>query len=94
MAWYSQGDNGLTLRIRVAPGARTSEVVEVVDDELKVRVAAPAREGKANDELVRFVAKALGVPRRSVSIAHGAGSRHKVVDVVGEGLDPTRLDPG
>ena len=75
-------------------GARTSEAVEVADDELKVRVAAPAREGKANDELVRFVAKALGVPRRSVSIAHGPGSRHKVVDVVGEGLDPTRLDPG
>jgi uncharacterized protein (TIGR00251 family) len=94
VAWFSRRDDGLILRVRVVPGARRSEVVEPVGAELKVRVAAPAREGKANDELVRFVAKAFGVPRRSVRIVHGAGSRHKVVEIVGEALDPTRLAPG
>lgn len=91
--WCTTTDDRTILHVRVVPGARTSEVVGVTDDELKVRVAAPAHEGKANKELVRFLAKALGVPRSAVSIDRGGSSRHKVLSVRGVALDPDRLLP-
>jgi len=50
-------------------------------DALKVRVSAPANEGKANAELVRFLARQLGVPARDVEIVSGHQARTKVVAV-------------
>lgn len=52
-------------------------------DAVKVRLAAPPVDGAANDELIRFVAERLGVPRAAVRIAAGATSRRKVVEVDG-----------
>lgn len=54
---------------------------------LKVRLAAPPVDGTANDELVRFVAERLGVPRRAVRLVAGAGARRKVVEVDGVAAD-------
>lgn len=56
-------------------------------DALKVRVAAPANEGKANAELVRFLARALEVSRSSVELLSGERSRDKVIRVPGN-TDP------
>lgn len=79
------------LSIRVQPGAARSEVSGPYGDALRVRVAAPANDGKANTELVRFLAEALGVPRSAVSITRGSSSRDKVVRVEPIDLDLTRL---
>lgn len=65
------------------PGARCSELTGVADGRLRVRLAAAAIEGRANDELVRFLAATLGVPRRDVSVSAGARSRRKLVAVAG-----------
>ena len=62
-------------------------------ESLKVRVAAPPVEGKANDALTAFVAKALGLPRRAVSIVKGESSREKVLLVTEATADPARLLP-
>ena len=51
--------------------------------ELRVRVAAPPADGRANRELCRFLAETLGVPRREVTIVAGEGGRHKTVQVGG-----------
>jgi uncharacterized protein (TIGR00251 family) len=59
-------------------------------ERLKIRIAAPALDGRANEALVAFVAEALGVPKRSVRVAAGERSRDKVV-AVGADSDPTRL---
>lgn len=56
-------------------------------DALKVRVAAPANEGKANAELVRFLARTLEVGRNSVQLLSGERSRDKVIRVPGD-TDP------
>lgn len=59
-------------------------------DRLKIRIAAPALDGRANEALVALVAAALGVPKRSVHVAAGERSRDKVV-AVGPDCDPARL---
>jgi uncharacterized protein (TIGR00251 family) len=61
--------------------------------ELKIRVAAPPVDGQANEELVRFLAKQLGVPRSAVKIVSGIGSRSKVaaIEGIGAGEAATRL---
>jgi uncharacterized protein len=58
----------------------------VADGRLRVRVAAPALEGRANRELCRFLAHELGVPRTRVRVTAGESSRRKVVSVDGVGL--------
>jgi uncharacterized protein (TIGR00251 family) len=70
---------GATLRVKVQPAAKKSEFAGAEGDELKIRVAAPAREGEANRECVRFIAKALGLAKSDVEIIRGAKSRHKAL---------------
>lgn len=79
--WARRLDDGWSLTIRVQPGAARSEVVGLYGDALRVRVAGPAVDGKANAELVRFLAELLGLPSRAVSITRGHTSRTKVVHV-------------
>ena len=79
--WARRTDGGWTLAVRVQPGARRSEIVGELGDELKVRLAAPPVDGRANAELVRFVAELAGVPRRNVRLTLGHSSRSKVVEV-------------
>ena len=71
----------MTLAVWVTPGASRSEFTGVADGRLRIRLAAPAREGKANDELVRFLAGVLGVSRRDVTVIAGSAGRRKLVHV-------------
>ncbi len=74
------GDVVLTLHVQ--PGAKRSDFAGKYGDALKLRLAAPAVDGKANAELVRFLADAFGVPQRNVEIVRGESSRAKVVRVI------------
>lgn len=78
-AFAEQVSDGVRLRVWVVPGARRSEVAEVRDGYLRLRLAAPAREGRANDELVRFVAARLGLRRSAVRVVNGHTSRRKAL---------------
>lgn len=75
--------------VHVQPRATASAVTGVHGDALKVRLAAPPVDGAANEELVRFLAAELGVPRRSVRLVSGLTSRAKVVEV--EGIEESRV---
>lgn len=72
--------------VHVQPRATRTEVAGRHGDAVKIRLAAPPVDGAANEELVRFVAETLRVPRRSVHIAHGLTGRRKTVVV--DGLSP------
>lgn len=74
------GDVMLTLHVQ--PGANHSTFAGKYGDALKLKLAAPAVDGKANAELVRFLADAFGVPQRNVEIVRGETSRSKVVRVM------------
>jgi len=91
MLWATRAPDGWLLTVHTQPGARRSEVAGTHGDALKVRVAAPPVEGRANDELTALIAAALGVPRRLVSVVRGATSRRKTVLVSVPEADPARL---
>jgi uncharacterized protein (TIGR00251 family) len=71
------------LLLRIVPNAKRSEFVGRQGNALKVKIAAPALEGRANEELVKFLAEALGVGRRDVTLLRGEKSRDKFVQIVG-----------
>jgi uncharacterized protein (TIGR00251 family) len=96
-SWWSKGEGGITVAVRVAPGARRSEVVDASGDRLRVRVAAPAHEGKANAEIQRFLAGVFEVRASRVSLVRGERSRDKSVWIAGIAEPPAGLlgtDPG
>jgi hypothetical protein len=80
--------DALVLDLHVQPGAKRTEAAGRHGDRMKIRLAAPPVDGAANDELVRFVAEAFGVPKRNVEIVSGATSRQKRVRVTGATTRP------
>ena len=69
--------------MHVVPRARTTEVAGHHGDALKIRLAAPPVDGAANEELIRFLAERLSVPRSSVTVAAGHTGRRKTVKIAG-----------
>jgi uncharacterized protein (TIGR00251 family) len=88
LTWFQTGRDGLTLHIHAQPGARRTEVVGLYGDCIKVRLASPPVDGKANDCLIEFLARRLGVKRGQISIARGMSSRRKSVFVAAAGVQP------
>jgi uncharacterized protein (TIGR00251 family) len=75
--------NSCTLELKTIPNAPRDEIAGWLGDALKVKVHAPALEGRANDALLDFLAEKLGLHRRAVTLLRGDRSRHKVVRVEG-----------
>ncbi len=71
--------DGAILTIQVQPKASKSECVGLHGDALKIRIAAPPVDGKANGAVLAFLAKCLEVPPSTLAIRSGAGGRHKRV---------------
>jgi uncharacterized protein (TIGR00251 family) len=82
-----QTASGISFAVRVQPRAHRTAITGVLGEgdtaALKISLAAPAMEGRANDALVRLIAESLDVPRSSVKIVSGSQSRNKVVQIMG-----------
>ncbi|HLO62448.1 MAG TPA: DUF167 domain-containing protein [Azonexus sp.] len=88
--WYrGAGDGRITLTLHIQPGAKKTEFAGLHGDALKIRLAAPPVDGKANDALVKFIAETLGLARSAVTLKSGQTSRRKVLEV--SGAAPTRI---
>jgi len=81
MTWISAEAGGVALRLHIQPGAKRTEVVGLHGDALKIRLASPPVDGKANAALISFLAEQLGVSRADVEIVGGQSSRAKRVRV-------------
>ncbi|HTX65263.1 MAG TPA: DUF167 domain-containing protein [Opitutaceae bacterium] len=81
--WLEPGAGGVRLAVVVTPRASRTELAGVAGGRLRVRVAAPPVDGAANEELVRFLARHLGLARSAVALAAGAAGRRKTVLVTG-----------
>ncbi len=96
MSWLRASEGGATLTLHIQPGARKTEVAGPHGDALKIRLAAPPVDGKANAALIEFVATALGLGRAQVELKSGHTSRRKVLAVSGATPEiiRSRLSPG
>ncbi len=84
---FEQRGDAVRIPVRAQPRASRSELAGEYDGALKVRLAAPPVEGAANEELVRFLARLLGVPKSAVRVVSGDTGRNKIVEVDGVALD-------
>lgn len=89
--WYRRNGEVLTLTLHVQPGAKHTEVAGLHGEALKIRLAAPPIEGRANEALLKFIAEFFGVPQRQVELKQGGQSRHKVVAITGSKIVPESL---
>lgn len=89
--WYRRSGDVLTLTLHIQPGAKRTEVAGLHGEALKIRLAAPPIEGRANDALLKFIAESFDVPLRQVELKQGGQSRHKVVAVTGSRVAPESL---
>lgn len=88
MSWFRWEGEELILRLRVQPKAsRDAFAGPYGEGEYKVTLTAPPIDGKANDHLLKFIAKAFGLPRSRVVLESGANSRSKRLRL----KSPTRL---
>lgn len=89
--WYRRNADVLTLTLHVQPGAKRSEIAGLHGEALKIRLAAPPIEGRANEALLKYIAQLFDVPMRQVELRQGGQSRHKVVAIVGSKVGPESL---
>ena len=80
-SFFTIRGESVTLNVKAKPGARQDAVLGIRGGELLVAVRAVAEMGRANVEIARVIAKALGVPRGSVVLKRGGASPHKVFQV-------------
>ena len=76
--------DGVTLRLKVSPGASREGISRAADGALKIAVTAAPERGRANEAAVALLAKALGVPKSSVAVVAGAASRNKTLRIAGD----------
>lgn len=77
---YTLHDNGsLSLKVYVQPRASKNEIAGIHNGSLKLRLTSPPVDGKANKAVLVFLAKALGLPKSSLSLKSGHQNRNKVV---------------
>ncbi len=89
--WHRQDDGDLVLLLRVQPRAGRNAFGEVLDGRRKLYLKSPPVDGKANQELVKFLAKTLKVAKGQVRIESGETGRNKRVRIVGLKALPTDL---
>jgi hypothetical protein len=94
-SWFHEDKDGaLTLRVHAQPGASSTGIVRIQGEgneaRVKIRLAAPAVDGKANAALRAFLADAFGVPLRCVTLVRGETGRDKTVRIATPRQRPDR----
>ena len=75
--------DGIKINVKVTPRSSKNEIIGKRGDRLAIKLTSPPVEGRANKDLVKFLAKKLGVPSSSISILKGDTSRDKILYVKG-----------
>ena len=78
-----ESDDGVVFGAKIVPGSSRTCISGVLNGMLKVKISAPAEKGKANMCLIEFLAKQLGVKKKSISIISGQSNPIKQIQVIG-----------
>lgn len=87
LPWLRQTGDDVVLTLHVQPGARKTEIAGQHGEALKIRLAAPPVDGKANDCLIAFVAERLDIAKSRLELVSGQSNRAKRVRVAGVSAD-------
>ena len=90
MEWLRKEGTGVIIRCKAHPSASNTKVAGMLGDELKISLAAPAVDGKANKALRTFLAKKLSISKSKVSLVSGEKSRSKTLFCDGVTLEAAR----
>jgi len=89
-SWLRASGADALLTLHIQPGAKRTEIAGPHGDALKIRLAAPPVDGKANDCLIAYLADRLGIPKARVTLEAGITSRAKRVRVAGVAVEVVR----
>ncbi|MEJ2620265.1 MAG: DUF167 family protein [Candidatus Thiodiazotropha sp.] len=93
MSWYQWQQNDLILHLRIQPKASRDRFVGPYgDDQYKVSISAPPVDGKANQRLLKFLAKTFALPRSRIELLSGEGSRSKCLKLKSPGRLPIEIE--
>lgn len=90
MPALSDAREGALIRVRVTPRSGREELICGDQEEIRVRLTSPPVKGRANQDLVKLIARSLGVGRKDVEIVAGLSSRRKTVRVRGLSADQVK----
>lgn len=76
--FYWQNQN-LYLNLHINPGAKQNRIIGPYDNRLKIQIAAPANDGKANTALIKFLSLYLEIPKREIKLVHGECGQNKTL---------------
>jgi len=93
-SWARQIPSGWEIRVKAVPGSSRSRVVGVLGDRLKVQVAAPPEDGKANKAVAEVLAEWLGLAKSEVELVSGASQPAKVFRIPPRDSFPIDLPRG
>jgi uncharacterized protein (TIGR00251 family) len=91
--FYQWDGEDLLLHVYLQPNAKKNEQVGIHDDQLKIRVTAPAIENKANKQLIKFLTKLFAVSASSITMLKGEHSRHKYLRISQPAKLPDKINP-
>ncbi len=83
-------DGSVLLRLHVQPRASKTRILGLFDGCLKLAIVAPPVDGKANEEVVKFLCRVLAIPTRDILMKSGAQGRRKQIIIQGMSLDDVR----
>ena len=83
MSWITDSKEGVIIQVHASPRASKTQVQGLHGDALKIRLQAPPVDGKANETLIEFLAKTLGIPQRQITLISGQTSRQKRLNLQG-----------
>lgn len=83
ITWLTIKDESITLSLYIQPGAKSTQISGLHGESLKIRLAAPPVEGKANTALISFLAKIFSVAKNKIYLDSGSLSRHKIITIEG-----------
>ena len=73
--------NGVTFKVKVIPNSSASQITEIIEDYLKIKLNAPPIENKANKETIGLISKSFGIPKSSIEIVFGDKNKLKTIYV-------------
>lgn len=79
--YFKIAGNDIVIKVKIVPGSSKNKIVGVYNDALKITIAAPPVEGKANKKCITYLAKYFDVAKSKVEIISGKSSKNKFIKI-------------